>query len=170
MILRCHLRLVIFDNLIDHENILVIFRSAFSGLPTGKGGICLTFLQYVFSTVFNHFQMPPTVGYPPAKEQMEDEEGFFTCAVSVQHKVGTFLFYLSYFFSSFLFLFFCKICLFHTFFLSLFFVFSFLHIFYIFITFLLENHTTFVQLQRHCLSHIWFQFEHFAVSPLTLSF
>ena len=32
--------------------------------------------------------MPPTVGYPPAKEGMEDEEGFFTCAVSVQHKVG----------------------------------------------------------------------------------
>merc|ERR1719219_938917 len=30
--------------------------------------------------------MPPTVGYPPAKEGMEDEEGFFTCAVSVQHK------------------------------------------------------------------------------------
>ena len=38
--------------------------------------------------------MPPTVGYPPAKEGMEDEEGFFTCAVSVQHKVGiSFLFF-----------------------------------------------------------------------------
>ena len=34
--------------------------------------------------------MPPTVGFPPAKEGMEDEEGFFTCAVSVQHKVNIF--------------------------------------------------------------------------------
>ena len=41
--------------------------------------------------------MPPTVGYPPAKEGMEDEEGFFTCAVSVQHKVGISFLFFSYF-------------------------------------------------------------------------
>ena len=43
--------------------------------------------------------MPPTVGYPPAKEGMEDEEGFFTCAVSVQHKVGISFLFFSYFFN-----------------------------------------------------------------------
>ena len=41
--------------------------------------------------------MPPTVGYPPAKEGVEDDEGFFTCAVSVQHKVAA----LSVYFRSF---------------------------------------------------------------------
>ena len=53
-------------------------------------GYTPTFLHCAFSTISNNFQMPPTVGFPPAKEGMEDEEGFFTCAVSVQHKVNIF--------------------------------------------------------------------------------